>query len=74
MHLWKDKSGFEPFYAYQQMMYEGNWDMFNSYGFDWVLIPPGSNLAAKIRENKNLGKWQEVYRDQKMDYFVRSAD
>lgn len=71
MHLWRDKSRLEPFYAYQQMMYEGNWDMFNSYGFDWVLIPPGTNLAAKIRENKDLGTWKEVYRDQKMDYFVR---
>ncbi len=72
MHLWKDpKTGFQPFLAYQRMYYEGDYELFNEYDFDWLIISTKSPLFEKIASVKDLGMWAVKFADSETAYLVR---
>lgn len=72
MHLWTDpKTGFKPFEAYQSMYYDGNYDLFNKYNFDWLIIGKTSLLFEKLSTTKELGIWEAVFESDNGVYLVR---
>lgn len=72
MHLWTDpKTGFQPFLAYQRMYYEKDYELFNKYDFDWLIISTKSPLFEKIASVKDLGMWTVKFADSETAYLVR---
>lgn len=70
MHLWVSDEGYQPFGDMVEMYYNGNNKLFDSYNFNWVLVPPDSQMAKNIALT-GLGTWQVRYRDRYTVYFVR---
>lgn len=71
MHVWKDQRGYQAFADYIDMYYNGNYELFLSYNFDWLLIPNNSPIAQRIMTTSDLGVWRLEYKDGQTNYFVR---
>lgn len=72
MHLWQDSNGYMPFADYIDIYYNGDIDKFNQFNFDWVIIPPASDVAKEILDQKVQGNWLVKYQDQYSIYFVNA--
>ncbi len=70
MHLWENGE-YRPYFEYQAIYYEDDDKKFKSYNFDWVAVPTNSNIAQKLRDGVDLGKWVEAYNDNRASYFVK---
>lgn len=71
MHLW-EKGGFKVYSEYNQMYYQKDWERFKKYDFDWFVGQRNSEVAQKLRGDKDLGEWEEKYSDEMASYFVRT--
>jgi hypothetical protein len=71
MHVWVDDQGYQPFADYIGIYYQNRDDIFRKYDFDWVLIPNGTELANKLANTEDLGKWKADYYDDQAIYLVR---
>ena len=71
MHLWKDKNGYEPFSAYQKMYYDNDYELFNKYNFDWLIIGKASPLFERLSSTKELGMWDAVFESDNGVYLIR---
>jgi hypothetical protein len=71
MDAWVGSDGYMPFADYLAIYYKNDLNKFNSYNFDWVLVPPDSSIANSIFGGQVQGNWTVKYRDQASVYFVR---
>jgi len=62
MHLWI-QNGYSPFNDFIAMYYFQYYKLFNTYAFDWVLVPLNSDIGQKIYYSQDLGKWKIAFRD-----------
>lgn len=74
MHLWRNPDGYEPFLAYQKMYYDGDYELFKQYDFDWLIISTNSTLFNKLNETQELGLWTLEYGDGLNAYLVRKRN
>jgi len=70
MHVWS-KDGYQPFGDYIEMYYHGNYKLFRSYDFDWLLIPNDSDLSQRLMKSQDLGVWKLEFQDGIANYFVK---
>ena len=73
MHLWSSPEGYQPFWDYRRMYYEGDISLFNQYAFDWFLIGADSYLLQKLVRSRasEIGTWTVKYEDSRAVYAVR---
>jgi hypothetical protein len=71
MHVWRTEEGYQPFGDYIEMYYHARDDIFLKYDFDWVFLPTGSDLVAKLLDGKILGHWKVAYQDDRAVYLIR---
>jgi hypothetical protein len=70
MHVWS-KDGYQPFGDYIEMYYNGNYELFSRYNFDWLLLPNDSNISQRLMTTQDLGIWKLEFQDGVTNYFVR---
>lgn len=71
MHLWSE-NGYMPFADYVEMYYHQDFNLFNEYNFDWVIVRNDSYLAHDLALPSIVtGTWRRVYFDNTASYFVR---
>lgn len=71
MHLWQGKT-YMPFADNYEIYYKKNYELFQKYGFDWVLVRNDSNLARDLLGiNNSLGAWKRQFYDDQASYFVK---
>ncbi|MGH7411215.1 MAG: hypothetical protein ACREJ6_09215 [Candidatus Methylomirabilis sp.] len=73
MHLWSLPNGYQPFWDYRRMYYDGDIALFNQYAFDWFLLGADSNLLQKLirARARDIGTWTVKYEDSRAVYAVR---
>ncbi len=71
MHLWENPDHYQVFLEYQKMYYEGDFNRFNKYHFDWILVQKDSIPFQVIRKTNKLGKWKVMFQDGNLVYAVR---
>lgn len=70
MHVWKEDE-YQPFGDYIEMYYNKQFELFMKYDFDWAILSDKSDLANKIKQTDDLGKWKWGFKDGESDYFIR---
>jgi hypothetical protein len=77
MHLW-ERAGYQPIAEYHAVYFRGDWDRFEKYRFDWIVMPRRSDFSDQLAERRfppdglrGLEIWAPVYYDETTLYLVR---